>query len=61
MSSALEQAGLEQERGSLRLKVEALEAQMGSDLELTFRLGAGGLAAKSDRLLVDFELTGVTS
>lgn len=54
VAAALEGAGLEQERRSLRLKVEALEARPGGDLEVTFRLAAGGFATSVLRELIDY-------
>ncbi len=61
VTAALEQAQLEQERRSLRLKVEALEARLAGDLEVTFRLRAGAFATAVLRELVNSEATGVNA
>jgi tRNA pseudouridine13 synthase len=59
--TSLEQAGLQGERRALRLRVEALEARVGEDLELTFRLGAGAFATAVLRELLDADVAGVTT
>jgi tRNA pseudouridine13 synthase len=59
--AVLEQAGLQHERRALRLRVEALEARLHDDLELTFRLGAGAFATAVLRELVDADVAGVTT
>ena len=52
VTAALERMGLQHARRALRLRVEALEAHVGEDLELTFRLGAGAFATAVLRELV---------
>jgi tRNA pseudouridine13 synthase len=61
VTTALEAAGLQQERRALRLKVEALAADLDEDLELTFRLGSGAFATAVLRELVDADVAGVTT
>jgi tRNA pseudouridine13 synthase len=61
VTTALEAAGLRQERRALRLKVEALAAVLDEDLELTFRLGSGAFATAVLRELVDADVAGVTT
>ena len=56
---ALERAGLQSERRALRLRVDALEAQMAQDPWLTFHLGAGAFATAVLRELVDSSVAGV--
>ncbi|HSC06415.1 MAG TPA: tRNA pseudouridine(13) synthase TruD [Steroidobacteraceae bacterium] len=61
VTTALETAGLQRERRALRLKVEALAADLGEDLELSFRLGSGAFATAVLRELVDADVAGVTT
>jgi tRNA pseudouridine13 synthase len=61
VTTALEAAGLQHERRALRLKVEALAADLDEDLELTFRLGSGAFATAVLRELVDADVAGVTT
>jgi tRNA pseudouridine13 synthase len=59
VGSALAQAGLEQERRSLRLRVDGLEAQPVEDtLEFGFNLGPGEFATAVLRELGDFTTKG---
>jgi tRNA pseudouridine13 synthase len=61
VTDALEGAGLQAERRALRLKVEALEAQVDEDVWLRFRLGAGAFATTVLRELVDASVAGVSA
>lgn len=59
VSSAIAGAGLEQERRSLRLRVEGLEVRLGEDaLELAFGLGPGEFATAVLRELGEFSAQG---
>ncbi len=58
VTAALEGAELRHERRSLRLRVAALEARIGEDLELTFRLGPGGFATTVLRELIELDAAG---
>jgi tRNA(Glu) U13 pseudouridine synthase TruD len=61
VTAALERAGLEYERRGLRLKVEALEADVREDLQVTFRLRAGAFATAVLREIVETDSEGATA
>ncbi len=61
VTAALEAAGLQHERRALRLKVEAFEAHLGEDLEVSFRLGPGAFATVVLRELVAANVAGVNT
>ena len=62
VASALGRAGLDQERRSLRLRVDELEArQLEDGLEITFGLGPGEFATAVMRELGDFSTAGISA